>query len=606
MIRTYWKDIDGLRAIAVTTVISYHAGWTLFRGGFIGVDVFFVISGYLMGSMIIDDVSAGRFSILAFYERRVRRIFPALAALLLAACVLAYLYMLPSELEDFGRSLFAATFSYSNFYFAQHSHYFAPQSSTLPLLHTWSLAIEEQFYVFLPIFVLVVHRIWRRGLWVVLLAAALLSLGFSVSGALPGQAPEFYMPQNRAWELLLGTLLACSHLPAMRAPIWRGGASLLGVILIVVAATKFSSTTPFPGYAALVPCLGTALIILAGRSGESYVARGLSWAPTVFVGKISYSLYLWHWPIFAFIKLSDHFPADQNKTIVRLLAVGATLIIATLSWKYIETPFRTGPRRPSRKTLFAASGAAAAVLAAIGLGTGMTQGFPQRFTPEAQAMASWMNYQKRSPTYFRTGKCFLNGGVRVEDLNTNDCLRTDTSRANYLLIGDSYAADLWYGLSVTFGKINFMQATGPGCMPLLSRKYSPICDELTRFLFSDYLLHHKPDELILSARWESADGQEIGQVLDWAASHGIRVILIGPIMRYDDWLPRLLTLSIEGKNPGLADAHRTDFGRLDEDLRQLAHQSGATYLSLLDALCKGAPARHSPHPAFRCSTTTVT
>ena len=587
MNRTYRKDIDGLRAIAVSLVIAFHAEWTLVRGGFVGVDVFFVISGYLIGSMIIDEVSAGRFSILAFYERRVRRIFPALAAMLVVTAVLAYLYMLPIEIESFGRSVVAATFSFSNFYFAQRSGYFMPAASTLPLLHTWSLAIEEQFYVFLPLFVLLVHRVWRRGLWLVLLAAALVSFGASLHGALPGQVSQFYMPQARTWELLLGTLLAWNLLPAMEARIWREGASLLGIALIIASAVSVGPSTPFPGYAALAPCLGAALIIAAGRSGESYVARGLSWGPVVFVGRISYSLYLWHWPIFIFMKLSEYFPADHNKAMTKLFAIGATLIVATLSWKYIETPFRAGTRRPSRKTLFALTGATAAVLTLVGLGTEMTQGFPRRFSPEVLAIASRLNEKSQAIDNFRSGRCFLEGGNGVGDLSAGDCLRTDKSRENYLLMGDSYAAHLAYGLSIAFDKINFLQATGPGCSPLLDRKFTTGCNDLMGFLFSDYLLHHKPDRLILTARWLRSDLRQIAQLLDWAASHDLRVILIGPIMRYDDSLPRLLAFSIENKDPGLADAHRIDFGRLDEDLRQLAQQKGATYVSLFDALCQG-------------------
>src|SRR5262252_5114305 len=225
MIRTYRKDIDGLRAIAVTTVIGFHAQWTAFPGGFVGVDVFFVISGFLIGSMIIDDVTAGKFSLLAFYERRIRRIFPALAAMLLAATLLAYLYLLPTEFMSYARSLLAATFSFSNFYFAASAGYFMPAASTLPLLHTWSLAIEEQFYLFLPLFVMLVHRFWRRGLWPVLLAVTLVSLGLSVrSGLQGGQTGDFYMPQLRAWELLLGVLLAWNRLPAL-SRLWREGAA---------------------------------------------------------------------------------------------------------------------------------------------------------------------------------------------------------------------------------------------------------------------------------------------------------------------------------------------------------------------------------------------
>ena len=586
MNRPYRKDIDGLRAIAVTAVIAFHAQWTLFRGGFVGVDVFFVISGYLIGSMIIDEVSAGRFSLLAFYERRVRRILPALAVMMLVVSVFAYVYMLPNELQRYANSLLAATFSVSNFYFASNSGYFMPAATTFPLLHTWSLAIEEQFYIFLPLLVLLVHRLWRRGLWLVLLAATLLSLALSVRSALQGPPSDFYMPQLRAWELLLGTLIAWNRLPAPRAKIWREGASVVGIVLIIVAATTLTSWTPFPGYAALVPCVGTALIIAAGRWGDSLVARALSLPPLVFLGRISYSLYLWHWPIFVFIKMSEHFPAEQNKAVVRLLAVAATLIISTLSWKYVETPFRSGPWRPARRPLFITAAAAVVVLGGIGLSFALLQGLPNRFSPAALAILAQMQRTNEPDNYFRSGVCFLDREDKVEFLVSKGCLERDPSRPNYLLIGDSYAAHLWYGLSQTFDKINLMQATAAGCTPLPERRFTRICNDVMRFLFSDYLLKHKPDRLVLSAEWLQADLPQLAQVLDWAKAHDIKVILMGPIMRYDDRLPRLLAFAIQEKNPRLPDAHRLDYRALDEGLRKLAQEKGVPYVSLLDLMCK--------------------
>jgi peptidoglycan/LPS O-acetylase OafA/YrhL len=585
MIRPYRKDIDGLRAIAVTSVIAFHAQWTLFGGGFVGVDVFFVISGYLIGSMIIDDVSAGRFSLVGFYERRIRRILPALAVMMVATSVLAYLYMLPNELERYADSLLAATFSVSNFYFARNSGYFMPAATTFPLLHTWSLAIEEQFYIFLPLFVLLVHRLWRRGLWPALLVATLLSLAFSIGSAFQGPSSDFYMPQLRAWELLLGSLIAWNRLPALTSRLQREAASLLGIVLMVVAATTFVSWTPFPGYAALVPCLGAALVIAAGRSGDSFVARGLSLPPLVFLGRISYSLYLWHWPIFVFIKMSENFPAEQDKTVIRLLAVAATLVAATLSWRYVETPFRSGPWRPSRRRLFTAAAGAVVLLGGIGLGFGLLQGLPNRFSPTALAILAQMQRTNEPDNYFRSGACFLDREDKVDYLTSKGCLQTDPSRPNYLLIGDSYAAHLWYGLSHAFDKINVMQATAAGCTPLPERKFTRICNGVMRFLFSDYLLHHKPDRLVLSAEWLPADLPQLAQVLDWATAHDIRVILMGPIMRYDDRLP---AFAIEEDNPDLPDAHRLDYRALDQSLRELAHEKGATYVSLLDLLCKEA------------------
>src|SRR5438067_13222228 len=191
MTEAYRKDIDGLRAIAVATVIAFHTQWPLLQGGFIGVDVFFVISGYLMGSLIIEDVSAGRFSIISFYERRVRRIFPALAFMLLATSLLAYLFLLPGELKDYAKSVVAATLSYSNIYFSHFTNYFTSGTPSIPLLHTWSLAVEEQFYAVLPIFIILAHRLCRRGFGLLLLAATLACFAFSAYGAYADRISAF-------------------------------------------------------------------------------------------------------------------------------------------------------------------------------------------------------------------------------------------------------------------------------------------------------------------------------------------------------------------------------------------------------------------------------
>ena len=238
--------------------------------------------------------------------------------------------------------------------------------------------------------------------------------------------------------------------------------------------------------------------------------------------------------------------------------------------------------------MFATAGAAAAVLAVVGIGIGITKGLPGRFSPEALAMAAQLNYDSHSNNYFRSGACFLDFEDRVETLTAKGCLAWDNARENYLLIGDSYAAHLWYGLSHVFDKVNIMQATGAGCTPFPDRRFSRACNDLLKFVFSDYLLHHKPARLILAAQWLRSDLGQIAQVLDWAKSHGIKVILMGPIIRYDDRLPKLLALGIDRGDPRLADAHRFDYRSLDDDMRRLAEAKGATYVSLLDALCQGA------------------
>jgi len=586
--RAYRPDIDGLRAVAVLMVVAYHIGWTALPGGFVGVDVFFVISGYLIGSMIIEDVSAGRFSLMGFYERRVRRIFPALVAMLLGTSVLACLYLLPSEMRLYGRSMVAATFSLSNFYFSLNSGYFVPWAGTLPLLHTWSLAIEEQFYVVFPLLVLLLYRFRPRALWVVLLSLALASFGLSLRGALAQRSVDFYMPQTRAWELLLGVLIAWPGLAAPRGRLQREGAGLLGLVFVVASGLWLSEAMPMPGYAALMPCLGAALLILAGCWGGSLAGLGLCWSPIVFVGRISYSLYLWHWPVLVFLRLSDRFPAGRYEIVAKVGALVAMMTLATLSWRYVETPFRYGKWRPGGPRLFAMAGAAALLLATIGLGAVATSGFPGRFSPAALAVAGETAGGESPWGYYGVRTCFLDYDDSVENLNSSGCLRPDAARANYLVVGDSYAHDLRDGLAAGFPNIRFLEATGAGCVPRLKVYSRNRCGRLMTFLFGDFLPRNKPDKLILASKWESWNLPELSRVLDWAKARQLPVAVIGPIMRYDDKLPRLLAFSLENRDSGLLAAHRLDQRALDAEMRQLAREKGAEYISLLDALCDGA------------------
>ena len=330
-----------------------------------------------------------------------------------------------------------------------------------------------------------------------------------------------------------------------------------------------------------MPCGGAALIILAGRSGSSLTGLILSCRPLVFVGQISYSLYLWHWPIFVFMRMSELFPLGSHEVLMTILAVLATTIVATLSWKYVEAPFRGGPLRPARWRLFELAGATVVLLLGFGLATLAARGFPARFSQPAIAMASYLKYP--TAAYMRTGKCFLL--QRWEGFDPAQCLHMDNARKNYLLLGDSHAAHLWYGLSSVFREDNFMQATAAGCHPFLGRERDALCDRLLTYVFSDFLEHHKIDGLLLASVWSEQDRAAVAQTLDWALARGIRVVLFGPIVQYDDALPRLLAFGAEDHDPGRAGHHRRDLSGLDESMRDIADARGVEYISLQEALC---------------------
>lgn len=333
----YRPDIDGLRTVAVLPVVLNHAGVPGIWGGFVGVDIFFVISGYLITGILARDLVLGRHSIAEFYRRRVLRIFPALFAMLALTTLVACVAMLPGELTRYARSLGATTLFGSNLLFWSETGYFEPAARLKPLLHTWSLAIEEQFYIVWPLALAWIGAKRPAGMKALVLATTALSLGYAIWQVAHGPSTAFYLLPARAWELSLGAGLAL--IPQRPSARWVNEAlGLLGLGLIGWAMRFYTEAAPFPGAAALLPCGGAALLILTGGAG-TLAERALALAPMRFVGKISYSLYLWHWPVIVFAELALFLPRTLP---VMAGEIVVSLVLATLSWRFVEQPFRVG------------------------------------------------------------------------------------------------------------------------------------------------------------------------------------------------------------------------------------------------------------------------
>jgi peptidoglycan/LPS O-acetylase OafA/YrhL len=595
----YRPDIDGLRAIAVLLVVFYHLRTAKDTGGFIGVDTFFVISGYLISSLILSDLGANKFSLVHFYERRIRRIFPALLVMLFGVAALAVALLLPTELEACAKSLLAALFSASNFYFWKHSGYFDATNSISPLLHTWSLAVEEQFYLVLPLLLRLLRPLSRRQLVGVIMAIAIASLVWSSIGAVRNDSAAFYMLHTRAWELLAGTLLAlCPE--RIQLPHWlREGLAVAGVLFILWPAFTYNDGTAFPGLTAIPPCLGTALVIFSGfgqASRQSLVGRLLSLPPMRFIGLISYSLYLWHWPLIVFSRVSAGIDSELSPRLVKLGLLIASFALATVSWRFVEMPFRYGRFRPRRTSLFAIAAAAAASLALVGAALLLFAGTLTRWPKNAVQVGAYLDYKRVGQ--FREGSCFVDGG-RGERFNAASCLAWNNARKNDLLIGDSHAAALWYGLSHTFTDVNFMQATATGCKPLPAgtmagtfnslRERFNRCEDLMSYVYRSYLPSQRPDALLIAARWAPDDLDGLRQAFEAAAKLGIPVVLFGPMVEYDAPLPRLLAQSIRLGDRSLPDRHLlVGNWALESQMSALAaHRPNVRYVSLLAPLCRG-------------------
>ena len=423
------RDIDGLRAIAVLSVLLFHARVPYFSGGFVGVDIFFVISGYLITAILYREMAGDRFSLITFYGRRVRRIIPALLATMAAVLALSWFLFLPKDLADTGQGLAATSLFASNFLFYFKTTYFGPAAGNMPLLHTWSLAVEEQFYIFFPLFLLLAMKLARRHALAIVFVAAAASLAISGWLAFRHPTEAFYFPVSRAWELLLGSLLSMSvqtkAIPKSSSQVLAttGGALVVGSVVLI------GSATPFPGFAAFPVCFGTALIIYAGTGGATtLVARLLELRFFVFTGLISYSLYLWHWPALVFAR---YWLIDPPSAPAIACILAASYLLAAASWRWIEQPVRHGKILRNQNALFAAGFVGLAGIAAVGAIIVLRGGFPGRVPAEVAKLDS-IRFADRG-----------SGCPRAPGATYGSMCKIGNGRISFVVWGDSHAGAIW-------------------------------------------------------------------------------------------------------------------------------------------------------------------
>ena len=359
MRRDYREDIDWLRAIAVLAVVAFHFEAPAVFGGFVGVDIFFVISGYLITGIIQSELQGGAFSFARFYERRVRRLLPALYAMVALTAIPSFHYLLTSERAEFFRSVAAVVTFTSNFFFWFQTGYFDHAAVEKPLLHTWSLAVEEQFYLALPLMLWGLARVARgRRIALPVMLGALGLASFALSIWLMNSdrsANAFFMSPPRAWEFLIGALVATPGFPVLRHALARQIARGIALLLIAIPIFSLRQGPGFPGFNALAPCLGAAMFIWSGIGVPSLKRSGYSPLNVAkFFGRISYSLYLWHWPLFTFARFSKSSLVLDATDKVALFAL--TVMISYLSWRFVEQPFRLKSLAPTRRAAFRVAG----------------------------------------------------------------------------------------------------------------------------------------------------------------------------------------------------------------------------------------------------------
>lgn len=542
----YRREIDGLRAIAVLPVILWHAGLAL-QGGFVGVDVFFVISGFLIATILQDDLANGRFSILSFYERRARRILPALFLVIVVSYPFAWAWMQPDALTGYSASIAAATFFVSNLYFWQSTSYFSITDMQLPLLHTWSLAVEEQFYLIFPLMLLGLWRLPARPRGPVLLLCALASL--ALSGVMQRRAPEanFYLTPTRAWELLAGSAAALMiGAPALAS---TGAAlaqiaSAAGLAMVLLPFGLYNRYTPGPSAYTLVPVLGAVLVLLFARTG-TVVAAILSWRPLVGIGMISYSAYLWHQPIFALARIRAYDPPS------RPLMVGLSLLalaLAALSWRFVERPFRqkngAGAIPARRLWQFVCGGAVGlAVLSAVAL---FSRDAPFRFVPEVQAMnASFSALFKERLREGRVGQCEFNSKITAKGLDAFladwSCLPHKSgplADSRIAIFGDSHSTDI--AMAMRLNGLDVVHISGAGC-PLSPDLMPGKCRTLADFMKAKLVETHVTD-LWLVERFEPRElrPQDLVSLTDYWRQDGVAVTVFSPMPEFPEMKERMI------------------------------------------------------------------
>lgn len=456
----YRSEIDGLRALAVVPVILFHAGFEIFNGGFIGVDVFFVISGYLITTIIIEDMENNCFSFVYFYERRVRRILPALLFVMLTCIPFAWMWMVPGQMKDFSQSIVAVSLFASNLLFWKESGYFEPSAEEKPLLHTWSLAVEEQYYVFFPIFLFFTWRFGKTRVFWIIVVMASISLILSEWGWRNKVTANFYSAPTRAWEIFAGSIAAfvVRKKGVQKSEI----ASLLGLLAIIFAFIFYDEKTPFPSVYTLVPVVGVVLLIMFANK-ETLAAKLLGTKLFVGIGLISYSAYLWHQPLFAFAKIRMLVDPPQ---ILMLVLTFFSLFLALISWRYIEKPFRD-KKKYTRRHLFLLTAVISTIFITFGLIGHLNFGFEKRYSQEFVKTLKDSDSQDKSSI-----KCFLkpnkNSVIPSHPIKACTSYFIDNS-ASVMMIGDSHLDTIGTFLQRELFKkgIGSYSVSYPGCPPFI-------------------------------------------------------------------------------------------------------------------------------------------
>ncbi|WP_194944750.1 acyltransferase family protein [Limnohabitans sp. 2KL-3] len=601
---TYRPDVDGLRAVAVLAVLIYHAGFSVIPGGYVGVDIFFVISGFVITSAVQPDLASGRFNLRDFYERRIRRIFPPLFVMVVVSLVLGWMVLMPDDLKRLGQSSVANAAFLSNFYFLKDSGYFGATAAAKPLLHTWSLAVEEQFYLLLPLYMLLFKR-WSADVmrWLTLSLFALSLLLAAVATYFEPTLSFFLLP-TRAWELLAGVMLAQGMVPSPRSAKDEWARALLGIFLIAYALLAYSEKTVFPGLAALPPVLGGMLIISAGMRREGRANAWLASRTMVFLGQISYPLYLWHFPLLGFAG----YLSLRGLGVAETLAVYAIIVICALvSWRFVEQPVRTRRVFSGQRALFGFGLVCIVVTLLAGLALHFGRGMESRFSGDQLKLVRGMTDRLADKG------CMVLSPVQVASGNVCRLGSKVAGLPDTFLWGDSHAEAWAPGFAEQAERTGkaVLFAGQHGCaigQHFLDTSWAgKECAAFDKTMLDYLLAQTSIKQVVLVSRWtalrtakqaEEVNGrlvptaeQALTRVVTQLVNAGKQVRLVGPVPDAKTLVPRALYLKSLGFAKEFEVRQRLDeFESVQKNtlvtLRNLANQQGVSLTLPHLELCK--------------------
>jgi peptidoglycan/LPS O-acetylase OafA/YrhL len=588
----YRPDIDGLRAIAVISVVFFHANFPLFKGGFVGVDVFFVISGYLITSLILSEETVDFAFLKKFYERRIRRLLPPIIPVLLVTSALAYSQLNPDAMREYIKSLVAFLFFSSNWYFLNISGYFDGASHLKPLLHTWSLSVEEQFYILFPVSILLIKRFNKSAVPRFIFFVFVISLAFNIYlVSIKDLNGAFYNSIGRFWEIALGALIACGSIRSPSTSLTKDAFGIAGLAMIGVSIAF--GTPTYPTLWTLVATIGTASVILAQGSKAN---RQLAAKPLVGVGLISYAFYLWHWPLFAFLNVA-------NATKIHFaLAILIAFALSVVSYVAVERPIRYRAPLVKSRRVFSAFACSMILFLSFGLAGIATNGFESRFSNRARDYERFLGKEeKQQKTAAMWGRCWMRGANDDFDAMIARCLSPPRGRPRILLAGDSHAAHFVSGFKRTLQGIDvdllavdtcsltgmFLDGNRPTCLAIIR-----LIDNLKRgdfdavFLSTQVVLSKNP----VAAQKFLARIEQLTKITT--------VYVLGPIQYYRPNMPTIYMKSVGGVPDAeigklFDSAVHADPFEYDEMLKgSLAEISSVKYISLLDIMCPGKQCQH--------------